>query len=78
MSTYLALYVESLEQRIERGGTQEEVDRAFAEYNAFSQEAFEKWLAGLETVSCASCGASFKPEAKVATAEILCKEHSPT
>lgn len=77
MSTYLALYVESLEQRIEKGGTQEEVDKAFAEYNVFDQEAFQKWLEGLGNVSCASCGASFKPEPKVATAEILCKEHQP-
>lgn len=77
MSTYLAMYVESLEQRIEKGGTQEEVDKAFAEYNTFSQEAFDRWLAGLENVSCASCGASFKPDGTAATAEILCKEHTP-
>lgn len=77
MSTYLAMYVESLEQRIEKGGTQEEVDKAFAEYNTFSQEAFEKWLAGLESVVCAACGAVFKPDVKTAAAEALCKEHTP-
>jgi hypothetical protein len=76
MSNYLALYVESLEKRIEEGGTQEEVDKAFAEYNTFNQEAFDKWLAELPAVSCASCGVNFKPEPGAAAAEILCKEHA--
>lgn len=78
MSTYLALYVESLEERIEKGGTQEQIDAAFKEYNTFDEGAFKKWIETLESVSCVSCGASFKPEPKVATAEILCKEHAPT
>lgn len=73
--TYLALYVESLEKRIEDGGTQEEIDKAFAEYNVFNQEAFARWVAGLESASCASCGESFKPSETAASAEVLCRKH---
>jgi len=72
--TYLALYIESLEARIAAGGTQEAVDKAFAEYNVFNQEAFNLWVAGLGEVTCIACGKRFKPNTTPERNEILCEE----
>lgn len=75
--TYMDLYISALEACIERGGKQEDVERAVTEYNAFNREAFEKWLASVPSVHCATCGDVFKPEGtKKAGDEILCAEHA--
>ena len=77
MSTYMDLYVGALEERIQSGGKQEDVDTAFAEYNAFKPEAFQEWLEGAGSIACGQCGALFKPEGKKATDAVLCPEHTP-
>jgi hypothetical protein len=77
MSTYLEMYVDALKQKIDDGGTQAEIDAAVNEYNSFDQVAFERWLSTVDKVTCASCGALFKPSEKPASAEILCKDHVP-
>lgn len=77
MSTYLAMYITQLEERIAAGGTQADVEAAVAQYNVFDQKAFDAWLEGVAQVSCVSCGAPFKPSSKIASIEILCGECGP-
>ena len=77
MSTYLEMYVDALKQKIDDGGTEAEITTAVDEYNSFSEEAFQRWLATLSEARCISCGKAFAPPRMPASAEVLCEEHAP-
>lgn len=75
MSTYMDLYVGALEERIQSGGKQADVDDAFAEYNVFSLEKFKRWMKQAGPQTCSQCGDTFSPSEKNATDAVLCPEH---
>lgn len=73
--TYMDLYISALEARIERGGKQEDVEKAVAEYNAFDKDAFKTWVEKIGKVTCAQCGDAFTPTPANPRDEVLCPEH---
>ncbi len=74
MSTYLIAYEEALTLIIEKGGSQETVDKAIAEYNAFKLSAFKEWL-GKADLKCVHCGAAADKDDAEPLEEIACKDH---
>lgn len=78
--TYLDIYLATLYDALERGGTQDAVDRAVSEINTPTREHFVAWAAGhVVSPRCAVCGEPFKipdPETIQLTDEVLCKTHT--
>jgi hypothetical protein len=75
--TYQELYLQHLETCLEAGGKQDDVEKAVAEFNAPTKEAFETWIKGVTVVLCSTCGALFKPDNPEFTEEIQCTNHPP-
>lgn len=70
--TYLHLYLAALYDALEKGGKQEDIDRAISEINAPTQTAFEAWLKATGALPCAVCGVPFTPTTPDLNAEALC------
>lgn len=71
--TYLHLYIAALYTALEKGGKQEDVERAIAEVNNPSPAAFQAWLKAAGTVACGVCGNPFTPPENVElNTEALC------
>lgn len=74
MSTYLLKYEESLTAIIEKGGKQEDIDRAVKSYNHFHRSEFDTWLTDAE-LHCVNCEKVADKENVDPLDEITCKDH---
>lgn len=77
MPTYLIAYEDELTRRIEKGGLQEDVDRAIKSYNHFHRSEFDSWLTDA-TLACGHCGAPAAKDRVEPLDEIACDVHRPS
>jgi hypothetical protein len=74
MSTYLLKYEESLTETIEKGGSDEVIDRAIKQYNSFHRSEFDTWLTDAK-LACIHCGQPAEKLEINPMDEITCKTH---
>ena len=70
--TYQDLYLAALYTALEKGGTQEVIDRAISEINEPTLAAFQVWLSQAKTLPRAVCGVPFPLVKPALNAEVLC------
>jgi len=74
--TYLEAYLASLYDKLERGGTQTEIDRTVDEVNNPTRNGLVAWLASA-SLHCATCGEPATPvlETVQLLDEVMCTIH---